>query len=83
MLNAVLPKQNWWKSLEIELEGAELILSNDKIENGDMYVAERNTGPQLLTARDVRPGWIHPVESAYSYDVGECRKVIKINGVDV
>jgi len=49
---------------------------------GDLYIAERNTGPKLLTCRKVFPvgegGYIVPVESAYAYSICECRKVIKI-----
>lgn len=43
----------------------------------DRYVAERNTGPQLLTVESVNDeeGWVNPVEPAYPYDTDECIKV--------
>ena len=41
---------------------------------GDFYVAERNTGWQLLEVRanDLELGCIYPVENAYAYDTREC-----------
>lgn len=48
------------------------------IQPGDQYIAERNTGPKLLTCKYVDPrNWIVPTNtpSAYSYDVWECFKV--------
>ena len=46
-----------------------------EIEPRDLYVAERNTGPKLLTARvvDQERGWIHATDLfAYSFDLHEC-----------
>lgn len=67
----------------VELDGIRLRMSGDgTVMQGDLYVAERNTGPKLLTAGKVVPpdaepfgGWIQPTTIAYSYDIGECVKV--------
>ena len=46
------------------------------IRQGDYYIALRNTGPKLLTCREVdKRGWVVPVELAYCYDTYECLKV--------
>jgi hypothetical protein len=44
---------------------------------GDVYIAERNTGPHLLTAKSVdrRLGCIFPRELAYPYNLDECVRV--------
>jgi len=39
---------------------------------GDLYVAKRNTGPHLLTVREIRDGYVVPEEQAYSYELWEC-----------
>jgi hypothetical protein len=41
---------------------------------GDTYVAERNSGPKLLTVREINhiQGWIIPQENAYVFDIYEC-----------
>ncbi len=75
----------------VELEGAHFVKADGPIEPGDWYIAERNTGPKLLTAAsftrwngrgdsDDLPNsegssWINPVEPAYPYDTHECVKV--------
>jgi hypothetical protein len=57
-----------------------------KIEKGDLYIAERNTGPKLLTAAKVvgfgegpngHGGWVEPTSMHYSYNIGECVKVVE------
>jgi hypothetical protein len=56
---------------------AGLTPSEDPIQPGDLYLAERNTGPQLLTCKYVHPrNWIVPIENAYSYDTWECVKIV-------
>lgn len=55
---------------------------------GDLYIAERNTDPKLLTAAKVFPprlgcgdgygGWIRPTSADYSFDTGECVKVVEV-----
>lgn len=53
------------------------------LEPEDFYVAERNTGWQLLEVKfnDLVNGWIQPVETAaYSYDTYEC---IPVELVDI
>jgi len=57
-----------------------------EIQKGDLYVAERNTGPKLLEAEKVvgpgegpkgYGGWIQPTTTDYSFDTGECVKVVE------
>ena len=58
-----------------------------KIHQGDLYIAERNTGPKLLEAAKVvglgegpngYGGWIQATSDDYSYDTGECVKVVEV-----
>ena len=61
-----------------EFEGIPFSVSSDQeLRPGDTYLAERNTGPHLLTCREnVKDGpWIHAAERAYSYNTGECIKI--------
>lgn len=47
-----------------------------ELQPGDIYVAERNTGPKLLTVKAINPGgWIVPQEWGYTFDTHECVKV--------
>lgn len=65
----------------IDLDGIKLKIDEEEIKPGDLYVAERNTGPKLLTARvvDTDAGCIHPVDSpVYSFDLHECVKVREV-----
>lgn len=63
----------------VDLEGLKLIIDGDGygIGHGDIYVAERNSGPKLLTCErhDHTNGWIVPRENDYPYDTWECVKV--------
>lgn len=75
----------------VNLEGVDFVKDEGPIEKGDWYIAERNSGPELLTAsRFVRysytdgasevsnsteSSWIESQEPAYSYDTHECVKV--------
>lgn len=52
------------------------VSSPDPIQPGDTYLAERNTGPHLLTCHKVKNNYIVPVEMAYCYDVWECIKIV-------
>lgn len=69
--------------LSIEKRATEegFVPSSDPIQPGDIYLAERNTGPHLLTCLKVvnnefgKPSYIVPVEIAYCYDAWECIKV--------
>lgn len=70
----------WMKGTTIMFEGACLSLSDDPIQPGDLYIAGRNTGPHLLTCRELGNGCIHPVERFYAFDLDECRKVVAIDG---
>lgn len=61
----------------IDFEGILLKMDEGEIEPGDLYVAERNTGPHLLTARvvDTQSGCIVPTDHAYPFNLHECVKV--------
>ncbi len=61
----------------VDLGGIEIKKADGEILPGDLYVGERNTGPQLLTCREVSRiyGCIHAVEKAYAFDLHECVKI--------
>lgn len=84
MRNTFVNRKEW----KVELEGCIVEVDPDAtgrdLRPGDLFLAERNTGPKLLTCRHVdERGWVMAVESAYSYDVWECRKVISVDGEKV
>ena len=57
----------------IDLDGLRLRQRPGEIGAGDLYVAERNTGPDLLTcARVASEGFVIATTVAYPYDLGEC-----------
>lgn len=55
-------------------EGMTLVPAEGQIRPGDTYVAERNTGLQLLTCKRVisDKNFIIPTENAYCFDIWEC-----------
>jgi hypothetical protein len=61
----------------IEFDGFQVTKADGPIEPGDTYLAGRNMGPKLLTARlvDTELGCIYPNERVYPYDLHECVKV--------
>jgi hypothetical protein len=73
---------------EREIEGCIVEYKPDsgyEIEPGDLYIGERNTGPQLLICleNDRENNWVVPASMAYSYDTWECKLVIAVDGVKV
>lgn len=64
----------------VEVEGIKLEIANRPPINGEMYVAERNIGKQLLTAKfaDEVNRWVIPFEKAYVYNLCECKAVIRM-----
>lgn len=57
-------------------EGYFLLFCKDQvIRPGDTYIAQRSGGPFLLTAKQVRDGYVIPEERAYPFNVHECVKV--------
>ncbi len=48
------------------------------IKEGDSYLAERNTGPVLLTCRTVANGIVFARGSGYAFDRFECAKVTSV-----
>jgi len=79
-MNRIRP---WMKGDVFLFEGLSLTMSDEEIKSGDTYVAGRNTGPHLLTARKVVSGCIFPCEAEYAFDIYECRKVVAIDGEPV
>lgn len=69
------------EGLIVDIEGITLKKIEGEIEKGDLYVAERNTGPKLLTAREVvwrTDGYIDfvvPTTADYAFDGYECVRV--------
>lgn len=63
----------------INIDGLCLKMDQGEIGSGDLYVAERNSGPKLLTAREVNfeRGCIFPTTFDYAFDIHECVKVIE------
>ncbi|MBI2057970.1 MAG: hypothetical protein HYT63_03245 [Candidatus Yanofskybacteria bacterium] len=66
----------------IDIEGIKLKMDEGEIQVGDLYVGERNTGPHLLTAKEVVMlddgngiNFIFSTCNAYPYDGNECIKV--------
>lgn len=66
----------------IDLDGIRLTMAEGTIKRGDLYVAESNTGPRLLTAREVVMtedgrfiNYIHATTPDYSFDGAVCVKV--------
>jgi len=64
----------------VEIEGVRLEIENKPPRDGEMYVAERNVGKQILTAKSVDyvNRWVIPIEKAYVYDLGECKRVVRM-----
>lgn len=49
---------------------------NEPIQQGDLYIAGRNSTPQLFECKEVGQGFIIPVEKfAYCFDFADCLKV--------
>jgi len=66
----------------IDIEGIKLKMDEGEIQIGNLYVAERNSGPHLLTAKKIvmldngnEIDFIVPTCTAYAFDGYECVKV--------
>lgn len=62
----------------VEIEGLAFVMDGDgEVRPGDTYIAERNTGPKLLTCLgiNISLSCIVPVENAYCFDTNECIRV--------
>lgn len=66
----------------VDLDGIKLRKAEGRIQSGDLYVAERNTGPKLLTAKEVVMSecgccinYVIPTTTDYCFDGGECVRV--------
>lgn len=88
-MNIVKPK--WMGEQTVEFEGMLLTLETESqgekvtLSKGDLYLAERNQGPRLLTCEKVfagsGQGWVQPKEPAYCYNLYECFKVVSMDEV--
>ena len=80
---ATRPEFPWHWGIYLDREEAEVFAKEndmslkweEPVMPGDMYLAKRNTGWHLLTAKWLGEACIHSVENAYSYDFSECVKV--------
>jgi len=52
-----------------------------ELRRGDMYIAERNGGPQLLFVQqiNIESGFIIPTTLNYCYDIRECVAVEEVD----
>lgn len=80
-------KYRWEREIgsTVEVEGVpfRVVAPGRELKPGDTYVAERNTGPVLLTVERIgrKLGCIIARERlAYPYDIGECYKVELVEG---
>lgn len=70
------------RKIEERAEELGFLTSADPIQPGDTYLAERNTGPHLLTCKKAiytdlgDPDFIVPSEIAYCFDTRECVKIV-------
>lgn len=61
----------------VDLNGIKVVQDEGPLKPGDVYVAERNTGPKLLTVRSInyKYGTVIPTTPDYCYNLWECVKV--------
>lgn len=68
----------------VDLDGIRLVMDGDgKVRQpGDLYIAERNTGPKLLVVKSVTMApcdccvaWVNPTTTDYNFDGPECVRV--------
>ena len=59
----------------IDFEGVPVRMAEGNLQPGDTYIAERNTGPHLLTVKRIQMAVVFPKEQAYCFDHWECVKV--------
>jgi hypothetical protein len=65
----------------LERAAADLAVSLQRgapIRPGDMYFGIRNTGPKLLTCRELGEACVFPIENGYAFDFSECVKIEQI-----
>lgn len=66
----------------VDIEGLKFKMIDGELQPGDLYIAERNTGPHLLTVRKVvheettgQAMHVNPTTMDYPFDIEECVKV--------
>lgn len=67
----------------VEIEGVSFVIDGTgEVQIGDAYIAERNSGPKLLIAKELdHRGWIVPTEIGYCFDEWDCVKVKMVEPV--
>ena len=63
------------KNRKVAIEEATCTFNGNQYTTTPIYLAQRNTGPKLLTVKQIRNGYVLPVENAYYYDLNESQKV--------
>jgi hypothetical protein len=66
----------------VEVEGSLFKMAEGELQQGDWYIAERKSGPKLLTCESINneQRWVVPKEPyAYLFDRWECIKVELVN----
>lgn len=68
------------KSNVFNFEGILFLKDDTKLEPGDLYVAERNSGPKLLTVKkiDHKNMLVIPTNCEYPFNFDECVKVREV-----
>jgi hypothetical protein len=68
----------------VDVEGFSLRAEEGPLVPGCLYVAERNTGPWLLTVKrvDIDRGYVVPTCNTYCYDLHECVRVCEAYDVN-
>ncbi len=62
----------------LDLDGIKLKKIDRELKPGDLYVAERNTGPKLLTVQEIANNAVFPTCNGYAFDIGECVAVEEV-----
>ena len=65
----------------VDIGGGLLVKKADgELQPGDLYVAERCTGPHLLTCREINEeyGCVYATTPAYPFDTNECVKIQEV-----
>lgn len=83
-------RKEWFQTIEpdkrtILFEDVVVTVDEGEILPGQIYMARRNTGWKMLTCLRVNKdgGWVVPEEFAYCFDIGECFRVVAIDGEPV
>lgn len=63
----------------ITINGQKYRKVDKPLTTGQMYIAQRNTGPHVLFVGNVKVGAVYPTDlTAYAYDLDECVPVEEV-----